>query len=65
MQVPSNKRAFWKKNFDQGDVTALVEFTGSSQPTITKALNKGEAKSTLIIMIDQFFEKKLQSIQSK
>lgn len=63
MQVPSKKVAFWKKNFDKGDVTALVESTGMSQPTITKAL-KGEANHNLIIMIDKFFNDKMNSLQS-
>lgn len=65
MKVPTNKRNFWKINKERGDIAELVALTGVSQPTITTAMNKGKAKASLIIMIDKFYEEKVQSIQSK
>lgn len=64
MQIDIKKIKFWKQNSDPGDRTKLVELTGSSYQTIAKAF-QGEAKQTLIIMIDNFYRKKNQSLQSK
>jgi hypothetical protein len=62
MEVPDKKHTKWLKNMDQGDIAKLVKFTGMSQPTITKAIRKRIANPNLIIMIDQFFDKKLTEI---
>ena len=64
MQVDIKKRKFWKQNSDPGDRTKLVELTGSSYQTIAKAF-KGEAKQTLIIMIDNFYKEKSATLQTK
>lgn len=64
MQVSTNKLKRWKANLDQGDKTLIQKYTGASQPTIAKAF-KGEAKQTLIKMIDLFFEQKAKQLQSK
>ena len=64
MQVSTNKLKRWKANLDQGDKTLIQKYTGVSQPTIAKAF-KGEAKQTLIKMIDLFFEQKAKQLQSK
>jgi F0F1-type ATP synthase beta subunit len=64
MQVNIKKIKFWKQNSDPGDRTKLVELTGCSYHTIAKAF-AGEAKQSLIIMIDNFYKEKAALIQSK
>jgi hypothetical protein len=65
MTVPERNHTKWLKNFDQGDIKKLVEFTRRSQPTITKAIRRKEADLDLILKIDEFFAIKIKSLQQK
>ena len=65
MEVPAKKQAFWKKNFDKGDYRLIAKEAKRSPQTITKAIKHGEAHRDIILIIDQYYEAKVQSIQSK
>jgi hypothetical protein len=65
MIAPENKRRFWNKHKERGDVAELVALTGVTQPTITTLMKTGKGKTSLIIMVDSFYEQRVQSIQSK
>lgn len=57
MKINSKIIKKWKVLREHGDVAALVEYTGKSQPTIIKAL-KGEASEETVSMINKFFEER-------
>jgi len=58
MRIKTSTLNKWKILRERGDVGALIEYTGYTQPPITKALNKGIASEELAKKIAEFYTEK-------
>lgn len=58
--IPEEMFTEWKKNYRHGDVNKIIEVSGFSKPTVSKAVKYGNASNVdLIQHINQFFKLRL------
>lgn len=62
MKVSKEILEFWKENVDHGDKGKIQLKSGLSYPTITEAIENGEASEETIIKINDFFKDKKKRV---